>query len=51
MSELYAATATSLQIFQTGALLEILHAGFGLVRSSVQVTVQQVWSRWEQCLS
>jgi len=45
VSELYAATATSLQIFQTGALLEILHAGFGLVRSSVQVTVQQVWSR------
>lgn len=45
VSELYAATATTLQIFQTGALLEILHAGLGLVRSSVQVTVQQVWSR------
>ena len=45
VSALYPATAASLQIFQTGALLEILHAGLGLVRSSVQVTVQQVWSR------
>ena len=51
VSELYAATATTLQIFQTGALLEILHAGLGLVRSSVQVTVQQVWSRWDPSLS
>jgi hypothetical protein len=33
------------QIFQTGAVLEILHAGCGLVRSSVQVTIQQVFSR------
>ncbi len=34
-----------MQIFQTGAVLEILHAGCGLVRSSVQVTLQQVFSR------
>ena len=45
METLYSATSTTLQIFQTGALLEILHAGAGLVRSSVVVTVQQVWSR------
>merc|ERR1712243_132719 len=45
VSSLYKSTSTTLQIFQTGALLEILHAGLGLVRSSVQVTVQQVWSR------
>ena len=45
VSSLYEATSTTLQIFQTAALLEILHAMLGLVRSSVQVTVQQVWSR------
>ena len=45
VSELYPATAASLQIFQTAALLEILHAGLGLVRSSLQVTVQQVGGR------
>lgn len=42
---LYANTKLSLQIFQTGAVLEIFHAMFGLVRSSVQVTTQQVFSR------
>ena len=45
ISSLYKSTSLTLQIFQTGALLEILHALMGLVRSSVQVTVQQVWSR------
>ena len=45
VSSLYEATSTTLQIFQTAALLEILHAMLGLVRSSVQVTVQQVSSR------
>merc|ERR1719219_797202 len=45
ISSLYETTSLTLQIFQTGALLEILHAMFGLVRSSVQVTAQQVWSR------
>ena len=45
VSALYPATAASLQIFQTAALLEILHAGLDLVRSIVLVTVQQVWSR------
>ena len=45
VSSLYETTSLTLQIFQTAALLEILHAMLGLVRSSVQVTVQQVWSR------
>ena len=45
VSSLYESTSLTLQIFQTAALLEILHAMLGLVRSSVQVTVQQVWSR------
>jgi len=45
VSTLYANTKLSLQIFQTGAALEIFHAIFGLVRSSVQVTTQQVFSR------
>ena len=45
ISSLYKSTSLTLQIFQTGALLEILHAMMGLVRSSVQVTFQQVWSR------
>ena len=42
---LYEVTSRTLQVFQTAALLEILHAVLGLVRSSVQVTAQQVWSR------
>jgi len=42
---LYDSTRLTLQIFQTGAVLEILHAVCGLVRSSVQVTTQQVFSR------
>jgi len=45
VSTLYANTKLSLQIFQTGAVLEIFHAILGLVRSSVQVTTQQVFSR------
>jgi len=45
VATLYANTKLSLQIFQTGAALEIFHAIFGLVRSSVQVTTQQVFSR------
>ena len=45
VDSLYSSTSRTLNIFQTGALLEILHAGLGLVRSSVQVTFQQVWSR------
>ena len=46
VSTLYENTKLSLQIFQTGAALEIFHAIFGLVRSSVQVTTQQVFSRY-----
>jgi len=42
---LYGNTKLTLQIFQTGAVLEIFHAMFGLVRSSVSVTIQQVFSR------
>jgi len=45
VATLYANTKLSLQIFQTGAVLEIFHAILGLVRSSVQVTTQQVFSR------
>ena len=48
VASLYSSTSTTLNIFQTGALLEILHAGAGLVRSSVQVTFQQVWSRYDK---
>ena len=44
-ANLYASVHLTLQIFQTGAVLEILHAATGLVRSSVQVTFQQVFSR------
>jgi very-long-chain (3R)-3-hydroxyacyl-CoA dehydratase len=44
-ANLYASVDLTLQIFQTGAVLEILHAAAGLVRSSVQVTFQQVFSR------
>ena len=43
---LYSSTKLTLQIFQTGAVLEILHAMFGLVRSSGQVTTQQLFSRY-----
>jgi len=43
--DLYAAVETTLKIFQTGALLEIIHAATGLVRSNVTVTLQQVSSR------
>jgi len=42
---LYPATRLTLQVFQTGAVLEIVHAATGLVRSPVMVTVQQVFSR------
>ena len=45
VANLYSSVHLTLQIFQTGAVLEILHAATGLVRSSVQVTFQQVFSR------
>ena len=47
LSNVYAAEglATALTYSQTAALLEILHAGFGLVRSPVFVTTMQVGSR------
>jgi len=45
MEDLYTVTSITLQVFQTLAVLEILHSLLGLVRSSVQVTVQQVFSR------
>jgi very-long-chain (3R)-3-hydroxyacyl-CoA dehydratase len=41
----YAAAAPSLRVFQTGALLEVLHAASGLVRTSVVTTAFQVASR------
>jgi very-long-chain (3R)-3-hydroxyacyl-CoA dehydratase len=41
----YAAVAPPLQIFQTGALLEILHSSSGLVRAPVATTAVQVASR------
>merc|ERR1712142_747292 len=44
-TDLYESVAGTLNIFQTAAVLEILHAALGLVRSSVQVTFQQVFSR------
>jgi len=44
-NDLYGSVANTLQIFQTGAVLEILHAAVGLVRSNVRVTFQQVFSR------
>ena len=34
-----------LQVTQTAALLEVVHAGIGLVRSPVMTTLQQVASR------
>jgi len=45
LEELYGATSLTLQVFQTAAILEIIHAALGLVRSSVMVTLQQVFSR------
>jgi len=44
-NQLYEAVHTTVQIFQTAAVLEIFHAAFGLVKSNVQVTFQQVFSR------
>ena len=41
----YADVALWLQISQTAALLEIVHAALGLVRSPVMVTAMQVMSR------
>eukprot|EP00088_Acartia_fossae_P044851 TRINITY_DN4787_c0_g1_i1.p1 TRINITY_DN4787_c0_g1~~TRINITY_DN4787_c0_g1_i1.p1 ORF type:complete len:221 (+),score=34.02 TRINITY_DN4787_c0_g1_i1:37-699(+) len=43
--QLYTDVSPILQIFQTGAALEIFHAALGLVRSNVQITFQQVQSR------
>merc|ERR1712172_468280 len=45
LAGLYAHTSLTLQVFQTAAVLEILHAALGLVRSPVMVTFQQVFSR------
>merc|ERR1712130_9044 len=45
LAGLYAHTSLTLQVFQTAAVLEILHAAVGLVRSPVMVTFQQVFSR------
>ena len=45
LAGLYAQTSLTLQVFQTAAVLEILHAALGLVRSPVMVTFQQVFSR------
>lgn len=47
LSKVYAAEglATFLTYSQTSALLEILHAGLGLVRSPLSVTALQVGSR------
>jgi len=42
---LYDEVKTCLQVFQTLALLEVVHAMLGLVRSSVQVTMQQLFAR------
>ena len=44
-SKLYSAVEMPLQLFQTMAALEILHAMLGLVRSNVFVTAFQVASR------
>jgi len=44
-NQLYDAVHTTVQIFQTAAVLEILHSAFGLVKSNIQVTFQQVFSR------
>ena len=42
---LYDGVKTWLQVFQTLAMLELVHAFLGLVRSSVQVTLQQLFAR------
>jgi very-long-chain (3R)-3-hydroxyacyl-CoA dehydratase len=42
---LYTSVSTTLKIFQTAALLEVLHAVVGLVRSNPVVAAQQVASR------
>ncbi|KAK6766132.1 hypothetical protein RB195_025812 [Necator americanus] len=43
--ELYTSVETEVKIFQTLALLEIVHALIGIVRSPVGTTIMQVWSR------
>eukprot|EP00698_Gefionella_okellyi_P003555 TRINITY_DN13346_c0_g1_i1.p2 TRINITY_DN13346_c0_g1~~TRINITY_DN13346_c0_g1_i1.p2 ORF type:complete len:240 (-),score=44.18 TRINITY_DN13346_c0_g1_i1:815-1534(-) len=43
--ELYPAVASLLQLFQTLAAMEIVHAVFGLVRSSAMTVTMQVFSR------
>jgi very-long-chain (3R)-3-hydroxyacyl-CoA dehydratase len=40
-STLYAAIATPLQLVQTAALMEVLHAALGIVRSGVVTTAMQ----------
>ena len=42
---LYSEVRIWLQVFQTLAMLEVVHAMLGLVRSSVQVTLQQLFAR------
>jgi len=44
-AKLYSAVESPLQIFQTLAVLEVVHAALGLVRSNVFVTAFQVASR------
>ncbi|VDM78772.1 unnamed protein product [Strongylus vulgaris] len=43
--ELYTSVETEVKIFQTLAILEVVHAAIGLVRSPVGTTAMQVWSR------
>ncbi|KHJ80199.1 tyrosine phosphatase-like protein, PTPLA [Oesophagostomum dentatum] len=43
--ELYNSVEVEVKIFQTLAILEIVHAAVGLVRSPVGTTAMQVWSR------
>uniref|UniRef100_A0A914ULM6 Very-long-chain (3R)-3-hydroxyacyl-CoA dehydratase n=1 Tax=Plectus sambesii TaxID=2011161 RepID=A0A914ULM6_9BILA len=43
--QLYDAVKCELEIFQTAALLEIVHAALGFVRSPISTTVMQVFSR------
>jgi len=42
---LYGGVKIWLQVFQSMAMLEMVHAMLGLVRSSVQVTMQQLFAR------
>jgi len=44
-ARLYASVAFELQIFQTAAVLEILHTLVGIVRSPIGTTTMQVYSR------